>query len=150
MREGSGMSTVHPVEEWISLYKKGMSFSDIAERYGVTKGTVAGQKWRFENPGKGAEYVKLYRFQRGRADAAKKWQEEIERRQQYKHLLDLFPPETRRRQVLDMFLAGKTTPEIGAELGLSPQGARYHLTAMGVADIPTLQAKTRPARAAAA
>jgi transposase len=144
------MTAVYPVEEWIALCKKGMSYSGIAERYGVTKGIVAGAKWRFENTGKDADYNRFFRAVRQRVESEHKWIGEINRRQQYKRFRDIFPSWTMRRHVLELFLLGKTTSEIGAELGMSPQGARYHLTAMGIRGIPTLQAKTRPARAAAA
>ena len=144
------MTAVHPVEEWIALNKQGVSYSEIAERYGVTRGIVAGAKWRFENPGKDADYYRSFRAVRQQVGSERKWTDEINHRRQYKHFCDIFPAGTMRRHVLEAFLAGQTCAEIGAALGMTPQGARYHLTAMGIGNIPTLQAKTRPSQKAAA
>jgi len=36
------MTAVHPVEEWVALNKQGVSYPDIAKRYGVPRGIVAG------------------------------------------------------------------------------------------------------------
>lgn len=130
----------HPIEEWKALWESGKSFAQIAEQYGVTRNTVAGQKWRFLNHGKD----RVYRFSISRKNSGLRWRQELARRlNQYGHLLNTAPAGSTKAKAIAGFLAGKTAYEIGGELGVSQPAIMQHLWSVGIRGTPNLAAKTR-------
>jgi DNA-binding CsgD family transcriptional regulator len=130
----------HPVEEWKSLWEKGLTFSEIAERYGVTRNTVASVKHQLTCP----DYIREYEKQWSKTDSIKSWRKELQSRNElYGHLLATLPYYSKKWRILRAYLDGKTYREIGAEIGVTGETVAQQLRPLGIKKPPNFRAKTR-------
>ena len=134
------MKSKHPIEEWKQLWDSGVSFSKIAKRYGVTRGTVASVKFQLTKPDRVRKYVR----NRQKTYSVKEWRKELQfRNELHGHLLDALPYYSKKWRILRAYLDGKTSMEIGEAIGLTGAGAFYHLKSIGIKDSSHIKAKTR-------